>query len=365
MIIHSSRLTGTLAPGEGNPRNSEEAFLPLEDGRIAFAYSRFIGDSWSDEAASCIAVVYSSDNGLSWNTENPEILVRAEEYGHKNVMSVSLVRMNNGDIGLFYGQKYDGEMRDCYWLRRYKGDFSHPCGELCCLPTDCPGYYVVNNDRVVRLSDGRWLIPAAHHPSSVVPGSSGGEWLDLRGTAVFYISDDDGTTWRHTHARLNYPFDRSSTGLQEPGVLELPSGTLYGYFRTDGGYQYESVSIDRGESWFPPRPSQFTAPESPMLIKKNPYSGKYYAVWNPIPNGPWRKASPYSWGRTPLVMAESEDGVHFGEAVMIEDDPERGFCYPAMFFLSDTELLLAYCCGGKEDGSVLSRTGIRKIMLEG
>jgi hypothetical protein len=34
--------------------------------------------------------------------------------------------------------------------------------------------------------------------------------------------------------------------LQEPGCVELPGGVVYGYFRTDLGRQYESVSLDGG-----------------------------------------------------------------------------------------------------------------------
>ena len=36
-----------LAPGTGNPRNSEGAFLELKDGKILFVYSHFFGESFS------------------------------------------------------------------------------------------------------------------------------------------------------------------------------------------------------------------------------------------------------------------------------------------------------------------------------
>ena len=39
-----------LPPSNKNPRNSEGSFLQLKDGRIAFAYSRYIGDSFDDDA---------------------------------------------------------------------------------------------------------------------------------------------------------------------------------------------------------------------------------------------------------------------------------------------------------------------------
>lgn len=365
MLFEQSFCTGILAPGKGNPRNSEGAFLTLDDGRIAFAFSRFTGDDFNDHAASNICVIYSDNDGDSWDTEHIETLVLAEEYGQQNAMSVSLVRMNNHDIGLFYGVKEDGGIRNRFLLRRYRGDFSHPCGEeVCCLPDKCPGYYVVNNDRVVHLTDGSWVIPCAHHPSAIFTREGYEPWMDMRGTAVFFISEDDGLTWRQTRARLNHPNDDCGTGLQEPGLLELPGGILYGYFRTNYAFHYESVSLDKGESWFMPRPSHFTGPDSPLAIKRNPYSGNYYAVWNPYPNVPGRApCAPISGGRTPLVMAESRDGIHFGSYVVIEDDPSRGFCYPAIYFLDERTVLLAYCSGGAEEGINLARTTLRKIIL--
>ena len=81
MQITESKIVATLSPCEGNPRNSEGCFLRLDDGRIAFAYSRYIGDSAHDHAACQIACIYSHDNGESFDTEHIETLVNAEEYG--------------------------------------------------------------------------------------------------------------------------------------------------------------------------------------------------------------------------------------------------------------------------------------------
>ena len=105
-----------------------------------------------------------------------------------------------------------------------------------------------------------------------------------------------------------------------------------------------------------------------MKIARNPMSGRYYAVWNPAPLYNGRAADPPGeWitaGRTPLVMAESTDGVTFGEPVAIETDAHRGFCYPALFFLSGREMLLAYCSGGRAETACLCRTTIRRITLK-
>ncbi len=382
MKLKESTIIGILDRAEGNPRNSEGSFLKLDDGRIAFAYSRYFGTSGHDGADCNICVIYSHDGGKTFDTEHYETLVAASEYNERNVMSVTLRRMNNGDIGLFYLLKHPGITSE-YILRRYRGDFSHMVGEVKCLPLDYASYFVVNNDRVLHRADGSWIIAAAYHHSSHQPkeggdGYTSGWYIDKRGllrfndfyqdfraSVYFFVSHDDGMTWEQERGILHLTDTYSGTGLQEPGLLELPGGVLYCYCRTDRMYQYESVSLDGGEHWFAPQPSQFTSPDSPMLIKQNPYSGKYYAVWNPAPRHAFRRAE-YGWtaGREPLVIAESEDGVHFDTPVVLEDDPMRGYCYPAMEFLDKETVLLSYCSGGPEEGGNLNRTVIRNLILE-
>ncbi len=363
--ITDSKVVSYLAPSAGNPRNSEGDFITLKDGTIMFAYSRYTGDA-HDHSPCDIAAVFSSDGGDSF-TDAPVILAPAAFHGVRNVMSVSLLRMDNGDVGLFYLVKHDGDGYSSYVLRRSKDEGKGFGAQVECIPQGFPGYYVVNNCRVLRTSSGRLFVPAAYHRSGV--GKEGYIRSEGYGVCHFFCSDDDGFTWRETGEALTLGGQSATnTGLQEPGLTELPSGVLYAYFRTDRMYQYESVSLDGGENWFFPQASRFTSPASPMKIARNPYSGLYYAIWNPIPNYNGRDADRgrgwISAGRTPLVMACGENGVDFGDYSVLEDDPERGFCYPAIHFLDKNIALLAYCSGGAEDGVCLSRTTIRKITFD-
>lgn len=367
MNILKSKVIALITPDAKNPRNSEGSFIRLDDGRIAYAYSRYIGNTWYDHGECEIACIYSYDNGETFDTERIETLVRAEEHGQKNVMSVTLRRMNNGDIGLFYLLKiHSGGLRTHYYLRRYKGDFSHPCGEVKTAPTNFPGYYVINNDRVEKTSDGKWIVPAAYHPTALcTEESTDTDWCDPRSTVFCFVSEDDGVTWRSTDAKVSLNDPYSKTGLQEPGIVELPGGALYLYSRTDRMYQYESLSLDGGEHFTAPAPSKFSSPRSPMLIKRNPYNSKYYAIWNPVPEYPGRPTVDgcFLAGRSPLVIADSDDGLNFSQFAVVEDDPTRGFCYPAMEFIDEHAILIAYCSGGKEDGGCLNRVTIRKIVI--
>lgn len=353
-----------IRPKENNPRNSEGDFIKLSDGSIMFAYTRYSGTSCSDDAYAQIAAVYSDDNGETWTTE-PEILVTPDETKNEiNVMSVSFMRMLGGDVGLFYIIKYnDATIK--YVLRRSTDEgktFSEP---FVCIGEIFKGYYVVNNNRVLRTRTNRLIIPTALHRTYVDENGENGHF-DSKGTVYFFVSDDDGYTWEESKGVLTFTSAHCRSGLQEPGVLELENGTLYAYMRTDMGRHYESVSIDNGETWFPVQPSQFMAPNSPMKIAKNPYSGKFYSVWN---NADFHKMQDRkvdirkSWERSPLTIAQSDDGIHFSNALIIDDDEYRGFSYPAIHFIDEKTILLGYCSGGIEDGSNLNRITIRKLVL--
>lgn len=347
--------TFELIPAPGNPRNSEGAFLELKDGRILYVYAAFRGDAARDFTAADLAKITSCDGGLTWST--PEVFVTAAEYGAMNVMSVSLLRMANGDLGLIYLIRRSWS--DMRIVIRRSSDEGETFGEeVYCSPR--VGYFVINNDRALRLSSGRIVIPAAEH----VPTFDGGErpHMSAAATTVFY-SDDDGCTWKEAATQLTLSGIRSAAGLQEPGLVELAGGLLYGWARTDLGVQYEFLSRDGGMHMTPVVPSGFTSPLSPLSMKRLP-DGRLMAIWNPVPEYQTRHSDRRTGGRTPLVYAFSEDeALTWSEPEILEDDPLGGYCYTAMYVTKEA-LLLSYCAGDtRRDASCLNRTRIRVIPL--
>ena len=347
-----------LPPGKNNPRNSEGDFAVLKDGRILFAYSKYVGSSGHDDAPCGVAALISSDGGRSFQPV-PFMLAEAADHNTKNIMSVSLCRLQNGTLCLFYLCKQGPQSE--VWLKRCTDEEAlvFAPAELI-VPRKQGIYYVVNNSRVCMLPDGSLLLPLARH--KIINGH--GVYF---GSCCFFKGDAEAKNWRQVSGVLTMPYPgRSETGLQEPGAAVLPDGRVYAYFRTDRAFQYESFSADGGRSWTRPVPSRFTSPDSPLLIRRNPYSGVYYAVWNPVPNFNGRLDGEKRWihaGRTPFVLARSENGTDFSPYAVLEDAPDHGYCYPAMLFLSKKELLLSYCCGGAEDGTCLSRTAICRITI--
>lgn len=313
-----------LSTSSENRRNGEGSFARLTDGRIFFAYTAF-RSSWADEGDATISAIESADEGLTWSS--PRVLIRPDENA-TNVMSVSMLRMANGDLGMFYLYKDRRDSTCRLFLVRSADEGLTWSSPLLCIPET--SYFVINNDRVIRLNDGRILFPANDH----------GLPFTHRGEACFYRSDDDGRSFARVGGPIKHPFPKvSGSGLQESGLYQRENGEIWCYSRTDTQSQYRCFSRDGGETWSRVCPDpHFPSPDSPMLVKRA--AGFTVAVFNPTPYS--RGVTPVCWARTPYVIAVSEDdGVTFPRHFYLEDDRENGYCYPAIFDGGDY-LLVAY-----------------------
>lgn len=339
-----------LPPGPGNPRNTEGAFVTLRDGRILFAYSRFTGGGDDNDAAT-IAGRFSSDGGRTWTETDTPIVARE---GDMNVMSVSMLRLKDGRIALFYVRK--NSISDCRPYLRYSSDEGKTWSEpILCVPDQ--GYFVLNNDRAVQLRSGRIVLPVALH--ATVNGQFGS-----RGIAMTYLSDDSGKSWRRSKSTLECPTP-SRAGLQEPGVVELKNGRLMMFIRTQLGSQYLSWSKDKGDTWTDPKPSDIASPLSPATIKRIPKTGDLLMAWNDHSSvDPALRSSETSGGkRTPMTVAVSRDnGKTWIHSYNLLDDPEGWYCYTAMHF-DGPRVLLGFNAGG-HGLPRLSRTSIAVFDLK-
>ena len=318
-----------LEPGPGNPRNSEGDFIRLKDGRILFVYTRFTGGD-SDHARADLVSRESTDGGLTWSDKD-QMVVSNE--GDWNIMSVSLCRLQNGKIALFYLRK--NSLKDCRPVMRLSEDEAKTWGKPVDCITDELGYYVLNNNRVIQLTSGRIVVPVAQHTKA------DGKWN--AGVVHCYLSDDNGATWRRNRERVQAEKNGSPVDLMEPGVVELGNGQLLMVLRTRVGSQFLCRSQDGGETWTLPQPSPLFSPESPATIVRIPSTDVLLSVWNDHRDKPesFRCARPPV--RTPLSYAISrDDGATWNEGGPIESDPDSGYCYTAIEF-TNHRILLAYC----------------------
>jgi Neuraminidase (sialidase) len=339
-----------LPISEGNPRNTEGDFVELKDGRLLLVYTRFTGGGSDHDKADLVSRV-SADGGLTWSDEDATVVANS---GGLNVMSVSLLRLRDDRIALFYLEK--NSLTDCRPVVRFSKDEANTWSDpVKIIPDSETGYYVLNNDRVIQLSGGRLLAPLAlhHRPDWEKP--------DWNGEVGVYSSDDAGATW-HRSREWHQAHDPAGkrVSAQEPGVVELADGRVLMFIRSGAGEQYRSLSTDRGETWSAPEPMGVASPQSPASIERIPGTETLVMVWNDHSNRPVgeRKA------RTPLSLAVSKDeGGTWSEAIVLEPDPEGWYCYTAMEFTKE-HLFLAYVSGTQAPGKHLSASRVRRVALK-
>ncbi len=343
-------VTLNLEPTAENSRNSEGSFIELKSGRIAFYYTQF-HDGLHDYSDARIVEIQSGDDGRTWSA--PRTVV--EKGDALNVMSVSVLRLASGRIAMFYVVKNSG-LDSGPWMRT-SGDEGETWSAARRV-IDAPGYFVLNNDRVILTTGNRIIVPVAFNRARKrevddTPGTT--HLNDIRGIAMWFYSDDEGEIWKEASSWWAMP-NPSKRGLQEPGVVELADGTLFSWVRTDQGTQYGFRSTDGGDTWTPPAATSLVSPVSPASIKRLPGSDALLAIYNDHSGRfPFLKGK-----RTPLVAALSSDGGKtWPEAKLIEDDPDGWFCYTAIHFTGEA-VLLAYCAGDSEVGR-LARLRIRRI----
>jgi Neuraminidase (sialidase) len=343
-----------VEPDAPHRRDSEGDFVQLKDGRIMFVYSHFPGGPGgaSDFAPGHLAARFSSDGGRTWTDKG--VMVVPNE-GKMNTMSVSLLRLQDGRIALFYLRK--NSITDCRPQVRISTDEGKSWSEPREV-TDKVGYYVLNNDRVIQLKSGRIVAPLALHNR---PGWE--KWID-RARLTFYLSDDGGKTWRPGKEPIvaDSPTEEP-TVAQEPGVVELKDGRVMAWCRTKSGCQYKAYSEDGCETWSKLEPTNIICPCSPATIERIPKTGELLLVWNNHENVDKNALSGKK--RTPLCVAVSDDeGRTWKNVRTLEDHPQISYCYFAVEFVGDN-VLLAYTVGDhRPNVPWMVRIWVRRIPLD-
>jgi sialidase-1 len=307
-----------VAPASSSSiRKTEAAMVALKDGRLLLGYTDFYTVSPDDDAPARILGRHSSDLGKTWGPA----FTLVENTAKMNVMSVSLLRLQSGELALTYMFKDSHE--DCSVLYRRSRDegktFSEPV-----KMTPRKSFWVMNNDRLLQLRSGRLLAPCQRLDN----------WPKVRHslTQVLY-SDDRGETWKGSElVDIRNNFD----GADEPGVVELADGRLLMYFRTDLGAIYQSYSTDGGNSWTSPVAASLAAPVSPSVIKRIPSTGDLVIVWNHTL--PHRRGG--HTDRFPLTVAISRDSASTWERIQdIETDVRYTYGYPSLTFVNERVLV--------------------------
>ncbi len=343
VVEHETLLKMTAA--KDHARRSEGDFHVRTDGTVVYYYSNFVKTS-ADDAFSYIAARYSTDGGQTWSS-NDEVVFPDRVAAGINEKHISLLRLQNGEVAMFYlidnrleGEDQNGQL--IYPVVRISQDDGLTWSE----PIVCtPGVQAAfpNNDRVIQLEDGRIIMPAAY-------GGGGSCWY----------SDDNARSFK-----LGQVVKLDDVALQEPGIVELYDGRLLMFMRTNTTYQYLSYSDDRGESWSAAVPSSIRSPLSPASIERIPGTQDLVMVWN-YNWQPW-----IEWTflvRSPYNAAVSKDnGLTWENIQTIYEDKLLWYCYSALEFIrhdGQDYLLLGHTASGGIASERLADEWITRIRLD-
>ena len=328
-----------VVPVEG-PKGIYAVTLP--DGRLMMWYTQGKGETDPEvindpDIPQTAFVRYSSDNGYTWT--EPELLFEFPRERGAYFGQVMLVDRDENIhlFGLhFFGydlEDYDNwDAYESYafhtmssdggktWTRSQHCDFGHK--------------YTGMTNSVIQLKSGRILLPVSYYSKRKTG----------RFVSNLSLSDDSGKTWRPSRGEC--VVDTGGAGLEsggcEPVVIELNDGRVWMMIRTQGGYQYESVSADGGDTWTEPAPSRFVSSNSPgSLLRLR--DGRMVFIWNNC-MGP----AAISYDRQILHAAISDDDgkTWSGYREIARVGPDRGVAtYPFLTQAADGAIICLYAGG--------------------
>lgn len=203
---------------------------------------------------------------------------------------------------------------------------------------------------VQQLQSGRIVVPFAawKKPGETVAPSTGSNYTTV------VTSDDGGTTWQLSPAKLTSPCDPgyngNNYGAIEPTILELRDGRVWMLMRTQTGFLYESFSDD-GVNWQPAKPSPFHSSTSPAALVRLP-DRRIVVLWNNCEQPPKHEGAGVYGGRDALHAAISADeGKTWQGFREVYRDPyrnntppkrgDRGTAYPVATATDDGKVVVA------------------------
>lgn len=174
-------------------------------------------------------------------------------------------------------------------------------------------------NKPIELADGTILSPTSTE-SKVRPS---------RWQVHFERSSDGGKTWQATES-VNDGIEWSTI---QPSILRLGGDKLLALGRSRQGKVYRTTSDDAGKTWSAMTASGLPNPNSgtDALTLREPVqtSGETTAISHLLIYNHTTR------GRSPLNLAASSDGLAWQAALVLEDEPNAEFSYPAIIQTRD------------------------------
>ena len=235
------------------------AFLSM-DNSLIYAYVQ------GGEGAVQVRLINSLDGGQTWSA--PRTILEAE-CRFPSPGLAGFLEMQDGAVAVMLAE----DRGDAYWLAQYHSYDGLKTFRKTRKDTCLTDGFFPECGCAVRLDSGRLALPVSSCRNSQTQD---------RGVA-FFVSDDDGVTWTMVNQALSLTCRCSVNGLRYPALLPEKGNAVRCFAATDLGCQYESVSLDGGQSWSQPQPTLISSPMACMSAARFD-SGLKAALFNPVPD---------------------------------------------------------------------------------
>ncbi len=242
----------------GSARQSEGAFIILENGNLELYYSDMV--TVSDLAEARIAKKVSIDGGETWS--EPQVVFVEKGMA---LFLASILRLGDGNIAISYARRVPGE-----WYSKRVVRISEDEGEsweVEIVVSDGPyNYQTGSHDRFYKLKNDDLII--------LIHSVKGDPARPRHLVTDVYGSTDHGRSWnRWTKDSLDVPvnpYEQGEYGYWECAIAELGNDEILMYGRNASGWIYQSRSKDNGRSWSEPEQTDIRNPLAPPYLKNIP-----------------------------------------------------------------------------------------------
>lgn len=316
-----------VAPCDGQHyRHSEGTAVELPDGRLLLVWSRFDGHkdrcgTLGDNGPATLVAAESRDGGATWSVPR-ELPVGTATL---NIMQAAFVPVRDRLMLAFSVRTKQGRTSHKYAIESTDNGRTWSPRRLL---FEAGGA----NDRAVRLSTGRILMPSHKREGRAHTV----EVLVAR-------SDDEGITWSLSENLPHAPHPMELRGtdpepllINEPTVVERNDKSVLLFARSNAGMLYRSESTDGGVAWSRLEPTTIPAFAAPPYLRRL-RDGRLLLLWNPI-TGPGEvkareavaagNAVPLGPRRRLAMATSDDDGTSWSDPVPIAEDGRNGYCYP-------------------------------------
>ncbi|MGJ0948000.1 sialidase family protein [Klebsiella grimontii] len=339
------------------PQNHAANLLPLPDGSLMCV--------WFGGTQEGVADISVWGSRLLPGSSQWSEAVKLSNDASRSEQNPVLFLAPDNVLWLLWTAQISGNQDTAIVRYRQSTDLGQSWGDIATL-LDKPGTFI--RQPVTVLDNGNWLLPVFYCRTQ--PGE---KWVGNDDISAVKISADKGKTWRDVEVP-------QSLGCVHMNITALPGGTLVALFRSRWADNiYYSQSVDNGESWSVPEPTELPNNNSSIQVTTL-VSGELALVFNHMSaaGALERRASLYDeiddgdnsrkepevtsgrsafWGapRAPMTVAISADGgktwpwqrnLDEGDGYCMTnnslDKRNREFSYPSIKQGADGTLHIAY-----------------------